>query len=65
MGVRRLQQPDIVVVPRALEVSEIEENIDLFDFDLSEDEMTRISALRDKNRRIVDPEVRRPVWDVG
>jgi 2,5-diketo-D-gluconate reductase B len=60
-----IQQPDIVVVPRALEVSEIEENIDLFDFDLSEDEMTRISALRDKNRRIVDPEVRRPVWDVG
>jgi 2,5-diketo-D-gluconate reductase B len=60
-----IQQPDIGVVPRALEVSEIEENIDLFDFNLSEDEMGRISALRDKNLRIVDPAVRRPVWDVG
>jgi diketogulonate reductase-like aldo/keto reductase len=46
-----IQQPDISVVPRALEYAEIEENIDIFDFDLSGDEMTRISALR------------RPVWD--
>ena len=60
-----IQQLDMAVVPRALEPSQIEENIDIFDFQLSEDEMTRISALRDRNRRIVDPEVRRPVWDVG
>ena len=46
-----IQQPGIGVVPRALEYAEIEENIDIFDFDLSGDEMTRISALR------------RPVWD--
>lgn len=42
-----IQQPDIAVVPRSLEPSQIEENIDLFDFQLSEDEMTQISALRD------------------
>jgi len=60
-----IQQPDIVVVPRALEFSQIEENIDIFDFELDDDEMDRISALRDRNRRIVDPAVRRPVWDVG
>ena len=53
------------VAPRALEVSEIEENIDFFDFELSEVEQVRISALRDKNLRIVDPAVRRPVWDEG
>ena len=29
------------------------------------DEMTAIDALRDNNVRVVDPEVRRPVWDVG
>jgi diketogulonate reductase-like aldo/keto reductase len=58
-----IQQPGIGVVPRALEYAEIEENIDIFDFDLSGDEMTRISALRDRNLRIVDPAVRRPVWD--
>ncbi|NND49467.1 MAG: aldo/keto reductase [Rhizobiales bacterium] len=58
-----IQQPGVAAVPRALEVSEIEENIDLFDFELSDEEMERIGTLRDKNVRIVDPEVRRPVWD--
>ena len=50
---------------RAQEFSEIGEIIDIFDFELSEDEMNLISALRDKNRRIIDPKVRRPIWDVG
>ena len=60
-----VQQPDMVVVPRSLEYSEIKENIDIFDFELSENEMNQISGLRDRNRRIVDPMVRRPVWDEG
>ena len=60
-----IQQPQVAVVPRALSFSEIEENIGLFDFTLSDDEMARIGALRDRNQRLVDPEVRRPVWDVG
>lgn len=60
-----IQQPQVAVVPRALEFAEIEEDIDLFDFELGDEEMERIGALRDKNMRVVDPEVRRPVWDVG
>jgi diketogulonate reductase-like aldo/keto reductase len=60
-----IQQPQVAAVPRALEPHEIEEDIDLFDFELSAEEMERIGALRDKNLRVVDPEVRRPVWDVG
>ncbi len=60
-----IQQPQVAVVPRALEFSEIEEDIDLFDFALNAEEMDRIGALRDRNLRIVDPEVRRPVWDIG
>jgi len=60
-----VQQPDISVVPRALEFSEIEENIDIFDFELSQDEMNQISALRDKNIRIVQGRGRHPVWDVA
>ena len=60
-----IQQPNMVVVPRALEYSEIRENIDIFDFELSENEMNQISRLRNQNRRIVDPMVRRPVWDEG
>ena len=60
-----VQQPDICAVPRALEFSEIEENIDNFDFGISEDEMNQISALRDKNIRIVQGRGRHPVWDVA
>ena len=60
-----IQQPQVAAVPRALEPHEIEEDIDLFDFELSDAEMDRIGALRDKGMRVVDPEVRRPVWDEG
>jgi diketogulonate reductase-like aldo/keto reductase len=60
-----IQQPQVAVVPRALEFGEIEENIDIFDFALTGEEMERIGSLRDKNIRMVDPEVRRPVWDEG
>ena len=60
-----VQQPQVAIVPRALEIKEIEDDIALFDFTLSEAEMDRIGALRDRNIRVVDPAVRRPVWDVG
>ena len=60
-----IQQPDTVVVPRALALSQIRENIDLDGFELSPAEMKRISGLRERNLRIVDPNVRRPVWDEG
>ena len=64
VGLRWLvQQPNMVVVPRALEHSEIKENIDIFDFKLTANEMEKISELRNNNLRIVDPEVSRPVWD--
>ena len=60
-----VQQPGVGIVPRALELHEIEENIGLFDFALSKAEMVSISALQDNNLRVVSPEVRRPVWDEG
>lgn len=60
-----VQQPGIAVVPRALEFSEIEENIELFDFELTDGEMDRVGALRNHDIRIVDPPTRRPVWDIG
>ncbi|HCP01644.1 MAG: 2,5-didehydrogluconate reductase [Alphaproteobacteria bacterium] len=58
-----VQQPNIGVVPRALTLSEIEDNIDIFDFTLSPEEMDRVGALRTKNLRVINPEVRRPLWD--
>jgi len=58
-----IQQPGVAAVPRTMDKKELAENIDVFDFSLSQDEMDRISALRVNNLRVVDPAVRRPVWD--
>jgi diketogulonate reductase-like aldo/keto reductase len=59
-----IQQPMVAAVPRALEEAHIEENLDVFDFALSDDEMKKISALRSKRVRIADPPERAPKWDV-
>src|SRR5664279_5461063 len=59
-----IQQPMVAAVPRALEEAHIAENLDVFDFSLSEDEMRRIAALRSRNIRIADPPERAPKWDV-
>ena len=57
------QQENIIAVPRGLSEKEIMENISIYDFTLSDEEMEIISGLREKNLRLVDPEVRRPLWD--
>ena len=59
-----IQQPMVAAVPRALEEAHIAEDLDVFDFSLSDDEMRRISALRSRNIRIADPPERAPKWDV-
>jgi 2,5-diketo-D-gluconate reductase B len=59
-----IQQPMVAAVPRPLEEAHIEEDIDLFNWSLSEEEMRRISALRSRNIRIADPPERAPKWDV-
>ena len=59
-----IQQPMVAAVPRALEEAHIAENLDVFDFSLSEEEMRRIYALRSRNVRIADPPERAPKWDL-
>ena len=59
-----IQQPMTAAVPRALEPAHITENIDLFNFSLSDEEMDRLGKLRNRNLRIADPPERAPVWDV-
>ena len=59
-----VQQPGVAAVPRALEERHIVENLDIFDFMLSDDEMRRLSALRKRQIRIADPPERAPKWDV-
>jgi diketogulonate reductase-like aldo/keto reductase len=59
-----VQQPDVAAVPRALEEKHIAEDIDVFDFSLTENEMQRLSALRRRQVRIANPPERAPKWDV-
>jgi diketogulonate reductase-like aldo/keto reductase len=59
-----IQQPMVAAVPRALEEAHIVENLDVFDFALSDEEMVRIFALRSRQLRIADPPQRAPKWDI-
>ncbi len=59
-----IQQPMVAAVPRALTEEHIAEDLDVFEFALSDDEMRRISALRSKQMRIANPRERAPKWDV-
>jgi 2,5-diketo-D-gluconate reductase B len=59
-----IQQPMVAAVPRPLEEAHIREDLDVFDFALSDDEMRRISALRSRQVRIANPPERAPKWDV-
>lgn len=49
-----LQQPGVVPIPRSSSPNHIQENLGIFDFNLSEGEMSTIHKLA-KNRRFVDP----------
>jgi len=57
-----MQQPDVVAIPKSTSDSHIEENLAVFDFELSDDEMDSIFALQAKNERQVDPDFA-PEWD--
>ena len=64
VGLRWLiQQEGTIVIPGARATQRINENMNIFDFELSEEEMNMISKLQANNHRAVNPEVRRPVWD--
>ena len=60
-----IQHPNVAAVPRALEVAHVKENLDIFDFSLTPEEMETIGRLRDRNIRIANPPERAPVWDIG
>ena len=53
---RFLTQKDIVVIPRSTKPEHIRENFDLFDFELTADEMAQLSALDKKEPWIGRPE---------
>ena len=54
VGLRYLVQQGIAVIPRTNRVERLSENCAIFDFELSEPEMTEIAALASRDGRIVD-----------
>jgi len=49
-----MQKENFIAIPKASSQSHLQENIDVFDFNLSEQEMGQIDTLSRENRRVVD-----------
>jgi len=65
VALRWLIQKDIVApIPRSSNAARMAQNLDVFDFALSDDEMARIDALKRPDGRIANPAGRVPPWDV-
>lgn len=56
-----LQQDQVMAIPKSTTPAHIRDNIGIFDFELSSEEMDRIFAL-DRNERLIDPEFA-PDWN--
>jgi len=61
VALRWLIQQGVSAIPKASKAKHREQNFDIFDFELTDDEMSRISALGGE-RRIIDPEWA-PKWE--
>jgi 2,5-diketo-D-gluconate reductase B len=62
VSLRWLVQQEIVAIPRTSKCERLKENLDIFDFALSDEEMAAISALGKKSGRIVNM-AWAPAWD--
>jgi 2,5-diketo-D-gluconate reductase B len=58
-----IQQGNVAPIPRSSNPKRIAENLDVFGFALTDDEMKRISALKRPDGRIANPVGRAPAWD--
>jgi len=58
-----VQRGSIAPIPRSSNPGRLAENLDVFSFALSDDEMARIGALKQANARIANPAGRAPTWD--
>jgi diketogulonate reductase-like aldo/keto reductase len=58
-----VQQGGICPIPRSSNPERIAQNLDVFSFELTEEEMQRIFALKRPDGRIANPAGRAPAWD--
>jgi 2,5-diketo-D-gluconate reductase B len=64
IALRFLVQQEIVApIPRSSNPARIAENLDVFDFRLTADEMERIAALKRPDGRVANPAAYAPEWD--
>jgi 2,5-diketo-D-gluconate reductase B len=62
IGLRWLVQQNVIAIPRTSRIERLSENIEIFDFELSADEMRRIFALTSARDRLTDFGFA-PKWD--
>jgi diketogulonate reductase-like aldo/keto reductase len=60
-----IQQPHVVALTKTVTEARLAENLAIFDFALTPDEMKRIHALARADGRIVSPDGLAPAWDVA
>ncbi|HYY38059.1 MAG TPA: aldo/keto reductase [Xanthobacteraceae bacterium] len=58
-----IQQGNIVPIPRSSNAARMAENLKVFDFTLTGEEMQRIASLKRPDGRIANPAGRAPAWD--
>lgn len=58
-----VQQGNIAAIPRSANVKHMAESLNVFDFELTAEQMNRISALKRPDGRIANPKGRAPAWD--
>lgn len=59
----QVQQPGVVTLSKTAKAGRLPENLAIFDFQLSDDEMAAIHALTQSGGRIVRPKGLAPDWD--
>jgi diketogulonate reductase-like aldo/keto reductase len=57
-----LQQEDVLAIPRTSKAERLASNIDIFDFELTPEEVSQIDQLKQENTRVVNPSFA-PDWD--
>lgn len=58
-----LQQPGVMAIPRTSSPEHLKTNFDVMDFELDDEEMSRINALHRPDGRIINPAGLAPNWD--
>jgi 2,5-diketo-D-gluconate reductase B len=56
-----IQQPGVAAIPKASDPDHIEENLAIFDFSLTDEEMACVHGLA-RGERLIDPDFG-PIWD--